>query len=217
MSVKQGFTFEREIISSGKLLGIHIRKIPTSIFSDRKVLGTYDVFSLSGGIFAAMECKELASATAFPFSRVEPHQESDLRDVHLCGGRAYILVNYRVNRTLKLYAIPIYKWMEMKQTLGRKSIPYDMFSQLQEIPDVRKEFNSKTPVWDLRVVFNFQYRSDASVSTCCIEQAGGAGVPGVHRSGSRNDVPRGGSVPADEDVLPTKVRPRRTRIGNLHR
>jgi hypothetical protein len=164
-----------------------------------------------------MECKELASATAFPFSRVEPHQESDLKDVHLCGGRAYVLVNYRVNRTLKLYAIPIYKWVEMRQTIGRKSIPYDMFSQLLEIPDVRKEFNSKTPVWDLRVVFNFQYRSDASVSTSSIEQEGGTGVPGICGSRSCDDVPRGGSVSPEQDVLAPKVRTRRTRIGNLHR
>ncbi|UBH14873.1 Holliday junction resolvase RecU [Macrococcus armenti] len=82
------------------------------------------------GKFIAFDTKE-CQQTSFPFKNVKQHQEEYLNDVKQLNGIAFILIFFR--NFNELYLIHIDEYMTLKESLGRKSIPYQWFRDNKEI------------------------------------------------------------------------------------
>lgn len=82
------------------------------------------------GQFIAFDTKE-CQQTSFPFKNVKKHQEDYLNDVKRLNGIAFILIFFR--NFNELYLIHIDEYMKLKESLGRKSIPYQWFRDNKEI------------------------------------------------------------------------------------
>jgi len=83
---------------------------------------------------------------SFPFSRLSDVQREGLKEFEQIGGnsKAYVMVNFRWvdNKKGQCFAFRIGEFLEIEQTIDRKSIPLDMFRELAiELPRQGKGWN----------------------------------------------------------------------------
>ncbi|MCU7557277.1 Holliday junction resolvase RecU [Macrococcus capreoli] len=76
------------------------------------------------GQFIAFDTKE-CQKTAFSFAAVKSHQIEYLKKVSLLNGIAFLLIYFR--NVDEMYRIDIDEFVELMETLNRKSIPYAYF------------------------------------------------------------------------------------------
>ncbi|WP_433912350.1 Holliday junction resolvase RecU [Staphylococcus sp. LKG3-3] len=93
----------------------------TAAFSEKS---TVDFTGVSLGTFVAFDTKETKSQH-FPFSRLEPHQISYLKQAHEQQGQSFILILFSQDN--ELYRLDIEEYTQLQQTLNRKSIPIKWF------------------------------------------------------------------------------------------
>jgi len=122
-----------------------IQKIPTpTSINTRKGTARYsekstvDFTGVSLGTFIAFDAKETRSKN-FPFNRLQPHQETYLKEAHRQKGDAFILILFTQSNAL--YKLSITEYVELRQTLDRKSIPLEWFEQH------KREIKSKNGVY----------------------------------------------------------------------
>lgn len=161
--------FQREWMDSWRhhFPGGHIVKIPDmprsseSRFIPRK---PYDCYALFSGKFFAMELKLMTKIQAFPFNKVSESQISHLNEVTKCGGRGYIVINYRVSkipektqakynlRSSKLnevYALRINDFINLDIIIYSKSIPY-----VELVKSSKIITHDKLKFWDIESLEN---------------------------------------------------------------
>lgn len=81
---------------------------------------------LQGGQFIAFDTKE-CQQTSFAFKLVKEHQIEYLKKVKSLNGLAFILVFFR--NANELYRMDIDEFVDLMNTLERKSIPYSYFKE----------------------------------------------------------------------------------------
>jgi len=147
-----GYSFEKEIATSGRFYGMHIRKIPITQYASVKLEGVYDFYAIWNGIPVAIECKATRTESSFPFNRVEKHQLDALQEMVNSGGRAYILINIRRGRKQTAYYLSVEEFTRLRNHYskqGRKSIP---LGDMVKLPTLERCQNPTR--WDIRVLFN---------------------------------------------------------------
>lgn len=113
-----------------------INKVPTpTSINTRKGTARYtekstvDFTGVSQGTFIAFDAKEVKT-TNFPFSRVQPHQETYLINAYKQKGQAFLLILFTQHN--ELYRIDIDEYERLKKHYlqnNRKSIPYTWFKE----------------------------------------------------------------------------------------
>lgn len=124
----------------------------------------YDCFCLIDGKFFAFELKYIKAFSAFPIDRVREHQLVFLKEVERCGGKAYILINYRNSevtdvqckkfrlegkRFNKVFFTTPSMFETLSEDVDRKSISFEQLSS---------SFGSidrTGGVWDVRKLINY--------------------------------------------------------------
>lgn len=107
----------------------------TATFSEKS---TVDFTGVSLGTFVAFDAKETKSQN-FPFSRLEPHQASYLKSAYEQQGQSFILILFTSEN--ELYRLNIDEYMQLEETLNRKSIPIKWFK------DNKQPITSKNGVY----------------------------------------------------------------------
>ncbi|MDW3783646.1 Holliday junction resolvase RecU [Staphylococcus saprophyticus] len=107
----------------------------TATFSEKS---TVDFTGVSLGTFVAFDAKETKTQN-FQFSRLAPHQETFLKQAHEQKGMAFILILF--TKENELYRLNIDEYVQLKNTIGRKSIPIQWFR------DNKRSIRSKNGVY----------------------------------------------------------------------
>lgn len=81
-----------------------------------------DIQACVNSTSAMIECKEVRKHY-FSFSRLKEHQEVSLFSHYKNGGVSIVLIAHINGRFKVYYAISIQSYLNLKQTIGRKSIP----------------------------------------------------------------------------------------------
>lgn len=151
MNNNSGISFEREVVSSGRKLGMHIFKIASYKFTKYAIRGLYDIILIYKGIPCGVECKAMAEPVSFNFNRVQDNQVAALLELEKNGGKGYILLNIR-GRNPKMYYIPILEFLKLKEEYnkaGRNSIPVIDYPKLKAATRIP----GKTILWNLEELF----------------------------------------------------------------
>lgn len=140
---KIGYYFERDIVNSGRALGAHIFKIPSTHYG-ASPHGVYDILLVMDGKAIGIECKATAAEGSFNVHIVKDWQEKALLDIEAKGGKGFILLNIR-KRQQVTYVLPIKRYVRHKAQLlkeGKASISWEDLQTYAKLP------RNKT-VWDL--------------------------------------------------------------------
>lgn len=120
-----------------KLSKAVIRKVPTDIaYNTRtgkaffKAKGMVDFVGISNGKMIAFDAKNTKGASV-PFKNIQDHQVDYLLKVEEQGGKAFLLIYFEEYQ--ELYKLSISDYVELKETLERKSIPYSYFKTIEPI------------------------------------------------------------------------------------
>lgn len=112
-----------------------IRKVPTDVnFNTRtgrafyKAKGMVDFVGIAKGKMIAFDAKN-TNAESIPFNNIKDHQEEYLLKVDELGGQAFFLIYFAKYR--ELYRLDIKEYMDIKESLDRKSIPYSYFRDMK--------------------------------------------------------------------------------------
>lgn len=90
---------------------------------------------LSDGRAIALEAKRIASSTtSFPFSNIGDHQFKFFQKWKECGGLGYYIIYWKALD--KCYLVTSEKIQDAKDNIGRKSIPYDWFTNEENCAEV---------------------------------------------------------------------------------
>lgn len=113
-----------------------INKIPTPtqvIRKGKKLTGafyteksTVDFIGIYDGTFIAFDAKE-CSEPRFAFNRLEGHQLDYLISIKEQGGQGFIIVLFKQEN--EMYRLTIEEYIELKDTINRKSIPLKWFQE----------------------------------------------------------------------------------------
>ena len=99
-----------------------------------KTPSTTDYNGIYKGKYLDFDCKETNQKTSLPLSNIHKHQQQHLKNVHLQGGFAFLIVHFK--RHQKYFLMP-YTVLQpyFDQEIKRQSIPYEVFvNQGYEIP-----------------------------------------------------------------------------------
>jgi penicillin-binding protein-related factor A (putative recombinase) len=77
-----------------------------------------------------MEYKVVRGKKSLPFDVLTEAQEKGLLEFEKAGGKSFVLVCYRGRRkgNMRAFAVPIRRWIQLRETLGRNSLPYGFWS-----------------------------------------------------------------------------------------
>lgn len=113
-----------------------IRKVPTDVsFNTRtgrafyKSKGMVDFVGIAKGKMIAFDTKN-TNAESIPFNNIKEHQEDYLLKVDELGGKAFLLIYFAKHK--ELYRLDIKEYMDIKESLDRKSIPYAYFRDMKD-------------------------------------------------------------------------------------
>lgn len=93
--------FQTELLRGLALAGGHAHKladVPFKLAQQARFIPKkpYDCYWLAGGVFHALELKQVAVGLSFSLSGLQDHQEQALIEVEEAGGRGFLAVNFRV-------------------------------------------------------------------------------------------------------------------------
>jgi hypothetical protein len=90
----------------------------------------FDAFAVVKGQALAMEYKVVRGKKSLPFDVLTEAQEKGLLEFEKAGGKSFVLVCYRGRRKgdMRAFAVPIRRWIQLRETLGRSSLPYGFWS-----------------------------------------------------------------------------------------
>jgi hypothetical protein len=146
-------TFAAEIRRSFEGIGFYFKIPDVPIFNDSPLrfggpVKPFDAFALVKGQALALEYKVVRGRKSLPFSVLTEAQEKGLLEFEKAGGRSFVLVCYRGRREgdMRAFAVPIRRWVQLRETLGRNSLPYGFWSNggVIELPRLSRGR------WDIR-------------------------------------------------------------------
>lgn len=96
-----------------------------------KTPSTTDFNGLYLGKYIDFDAKETNSKTSMPLKNVHPHQIEHLKNVHMHGGIAFLIVHFKQYNEYFLlpYEVLHEFWSTQHDEKGRKSIPYQTFKE----------------------------------------------------------------------------------------
>lgn len=115
----------------------------------------FDCIIFKDGQLTALELKQIKTGGRFSFLRIAEHQIENLVKIEKCGGKSFIVINYRFlhddgYKVNKVFAIRISKIVNFIET-GIKSLKYQQVVENSTELD-RMTFLDKTYGWDIRKI-----------------------------------------------------------------
>jgi hypothetical protein len=128
-------TFAAEIKRSFEGIGFYFKIPDVPIFNNSPLrfggpVKPFDAFAVVKGQALAMEYKVVRGKKSLPFDVLTEAQEKGLLEFEKAGGKSFVLVCYRGRRKrdMRAFAVPIRRWIQLRETLGRSSLPYGFWS-----------------------------------------------------------------------------------------
>jgi hypothetical protein len=148
-------TFAAEIKRSFEGLGFYFKIPDVPIFNNSPLrfggpVKPFDAFVVVKGQALAMEYKVVRGKKSLPFDVLTEAQEKGLLKFEKAGGKSFVLVCYRGRRgDMRAFAVPIRRWIQFRETLGRSSLPYGFWNQggVVELPRLSRG------KWNVRILF----------------------------------------------------------------
>jgi recombination protein U len=113
------------------------KKYPNGTVTGQLKKSTVDFLGCitEGGRMVAFDAKSTSSKTSFPLSNLEQHQYDILNSYHKKNAFAFLLVEWTVYDEVYVVPFPFLStyWEKAYFGVGRKSIPYEDFSQCHKI------------------------------------------------------------------------------------
>jgi hypothetical protein len=128
--------FAAEVKRSFEGIGFYFKIPDVPIFNNSPLrfggpVKPFDAFALVRGRALALEYKVVRGRRSLPFSELTEAQEKGLLEFERAGGKSFVLVCYRGRKKgdMRAFAVPIRRWVQLKETLGRSSLPYGFWSE----------------------------------------------------------------------------------------
>jgi hypothetical protein len=145
--------FAAEVKHSFEGIGFYFKIPDVPIFNDSPLrfggpVKPFDAFALVRGQALALEYKVVRGRKSLPFDVLTEGQEKGLLEFERAGGKSFVLVCYRGRKKgyMRAFAVPIQRWTQLRETLGRGSLPYGFWSDggVIELPRLSRGR------WDIR-------------------------------------------------------------------
>ena len=156
--MNRGKVFEAELKSSLECTGFTVMRIADRVYFDGHAIKSEQTPADFLAWYPAehVECFMFeAKATGekrIDFDRVQPHQEQALLDFDSTHAdmHGYVAVNFYNKENIRsfnqMYFVPISTWVELKGSLDRKSLPFDV---CEDNEDIIKCVRVKGSVYDV--------------------------------------------------------------------